>query len=374
MVSLKTGNNSSKALAGLSVNASGPRPLVVPFASAAPRSTFIRERTLPGTLAAGYTGTVKPLLRLGILCFGLLSLGAFLVSFTLVRRLYIRSADQGAAPLNYHFSLYLPDNRNSFFTAIIQGAERAAAECHAAISIHSIDPVKNELEMAPYTGVDGAIVCPYLDDALARRQLDRLGQQGIPVVIINHNVPNEQPWPFIGTNTFDVGRRIGTIAGNSGNEPIRLAMVYSDKAPGIYGERELMEMGITSSLGERLAAPIMGFRTNLNPLDAEDLLYRLFRTHPDINTIVFTDSNDTIAAVQTLIDMNLVGRVRIIGFGSDPGILDSIRKGLIACSVVINPDRIGYEAVRSLEALRSTGYTSTSIDTGVAIINGDNLR
>jgi ribose transport system substrate-binding protein len=135
-----------------------------------------------------------------------------------------------------------------------------------------------------------------------------------------------------------------------------------------------MEMGITTALGERLAAPILGFRTNLNPLDAEDLLYRLFRTHPDINTVVFTDPNDTIAAAQTLIDMNLVGRVRIIGFGSDPGIQEGIRKGVIACSVVFNPERIGYEAVQSLAALRRTGYTSTSIDTGIEIIGRDDLR
>jgi ribose transport system substrate-binding protein len=317
---------------------------------------------------------VKTVLRIGTLCFGLLSLGVFLVSFNLVRRLYIGSSGTAAASLSYHFSLYLPDNRNSFFTGIIRGAERAATELNAAISIHSIDPVKNELEMAPYTGVDGAIVCPYLEDALARRQLDRLGARQIPVVIINHNVPNDQPWPFIGTNNFDVGRRIGIISGSLTPDPLRLALVYSDKAPGIYGERELMEMGITTALGDRLAAPILGFKTKLNPLDAEDLLYRLFRTHPDINTVVFTDSNDTIAAAQTLIDMNLVGRVRIIGFGADPGIQDGIRKGVIACSIVFNAERIGYEAVQSLAALRRTGYTSTSIDTGIAILGREGLQ
>ncbi|MDR2759313.1 MAG: substrate-binding domain-containing protein [Spirochaetaceae bacterium] len=317
---------------------------------------------------------MKYFLRIGVIGFSLLSLGAFLGSLYLVRNLYIQSSGGAAVPINYHFSLYLPDNRNSFFLGIIEGAEQAAAEENAAISIHSIDPVKNELEMASYTGVDGVIVCPYLEDALARRQLDRLGQTQIPVVIINHNIPNEQPWPFIGTNNFDIGRRIGLLSGNISAVPIRLAMVYSDKAPGIYGERELVEMGITAALGERLAAPIMGFRTNLNPLDAEELLYRLFRSNPDINTIVFTDSNDTIAAAQTLIDMNLVGRVQVIGFGSDPGIEENIRKGVVAGSIVTNPERIGYEAVRSLAALRRTGYTAAAIDTGIEIIHGGTLK
>ncbi|AEF85784.1 hypothetical protein TREPR_3006 [Treponema primitia ZAS-2] len=316
---------------------------------------------------------------MGIALFGLLSLAAFLVSLFLARDMTSSAGNltgsSGAlpSPLNYHFALYLPDNRNSFFTGIIRGAEQAAAELNLAVSIHSIDPAKNELEMASYTGIDGAVVCPYLDDALARRQLDKLGAQQIPVVIINHNVPNDQPWPFIGSNNFEVGRRVGLSVGAINEGPIRLALVYSDKAPGIYGERELMEMGISAALGQRLAAPILGLRTNLNPLDAEELLYRLFRTRQDINTIIFTDPNDTLAAVQTLIDMNLVGQVQIIGFGDDPGILENIRKGLIACSVLTNPERIGYESIRSLWSLRNTGYTPTSIDTGIGIIDRSSL-
>jgi ribose transport system substrate-binding protein len=320
---------------------------------------------------------MKLFLRVGIALFSVLSLAAFLVSLFLARDMTSSAGNlaSGASPfpLNYHFALYLPDNRNSFFTGIIRGAEQAAAELNSAVSIHSIDPAKNELEMASYTGIDGAVVCPYLDDAVARRQMDKLGARQIPVVIINHNVPNDQPWPFIGSNNFEVGRRVGLSVGAINEGPIRLALVYSDKAPGMYGERELMEMGISAALGQRLAAPILGLRTNLNPLDAEELLYRLFRTRQDINTIIFTDPNDTLAAAQTLIDMNLVGRVQIIGFGDDPGILENIRKGLIACSVLTNPERIGYESVRSLWSLRNTGYTPTSIDTGIGIIDRSSL-
>jgi ribose transport system substrate-binding protein len=315
---------------------------------------------------------MKFLLRAGLVSFGLLSLGAFLVSLFLVRGLYVHFPGEKQDVLNYHFALYLPDNRNSFFTGILRGAKRAAEEVNAAISVHSIDPNTYELEMASYIGMDGAVVCPYLDDALARRQLVKLGR--IPTVLINHNVPHDQPWPFIGTNNFDVGRRIGMIAGTISEDPIHLVIVYSDKVPGMYGERELVEMGITAALQDRLSGPITELRTTLNPLDAEELLYRLFFTNPESNIIVFTDSNDTIAAAQTLIDMNLVGRVQIIGFGNDPGIEDNIRKGVIVASIVINPERIGYEAIRSLAALRTTGYTSTSIDTGIEIIDRASLN
>ncbi|MDR3336019.1 MAG: substrate-binding domain-containing protein [Treponema sp.] len=335
---------------------------------------------------------MKQLLRAGIICFSVLALGTFLLSLYKAGSLYTQYTGPAAAPLNYHFALYLPEpaagaasrtsppdeNRDSFFSGMVLGAERAAEEVHAAISIHSIDPEKFELEMASYTGVDGVIVCPYLDDALARRQLDKLGSRQIPVVIVNHNIPNDQPWPFIGANNFDLGRRIGQALGQSDKGPIQLAMVYSEKSPGIYGERELVEMGIITALGDRLETPITGFRTNLNPLDAEELLNRIFRfsspSAAGINTIVFTDPSDTMAAAQTLVDMNLVGHVQVIGFGDDPGIQENIRKGVISFTVAIDPERIGYEAVRSLHALRNTGYTPTAIDMGIKILNQGALQ
>ena len=328
---------------------------------------------------------MKRFLFLGLALAGLMSLTAFFVSLYRSLRLYILAPEPGTA-LVYHFSLYVPDNRNSFFEGIIRGAEQAAAELDSAISVHSIDPARDELEFAAFTWVDGAIVCPYLDDALARRQLEKLRERQLPVVLINHNLPSDQPWPFIGINNFDLGRRIGLALPDSPGK-IRLGVVYSDKAPGIFTERELMEMGISASLGERLSGPIRRYRTNLNPLDAEALLVSIFRSPgmgsgnsggdgpgseegPAINTIVFTDPEDTIAAAQTLVDLNLVGEIQIIGFGADSGVIENLRKGIVSASVVINPERIGYEAVLSLAALRTSGYTSASVDTGIEIISG----
>jgi len=273
---------------------------------------------------------MKRLLYAGLLLAGLLSLTAFLVSLSRSWQLYMFSPEPDTT-LSYHFSLYIPDNRTSFFNGIIKGAEQAALELNSAVSVYSIDPAKNELENAAFTGVDGVVVCPYLDSILARRQLEKLRSRQIPTVLINQNLTSDQPWPFIGINNFELGRRIGSIlSGFPGN--IRLAVVYSDKAPGIYAERDLIEMGISASLGERLSGPIMTFRTNLNPLDAEALLAAIYRGSTErafINTLVFTDSEDTIAAAQALVDLNLVGQVRIIGFGAEAGVIDNLKKGII---------------------------------------------
>ena len=99
---------------------------------------------------------MRRLLILGLIIAGLLSLTAFLISLYRSWRLNLLSPAEGTT-LVYHFSLYIPDNRNSFFEGIILGAQQAAKELDSAVSVHSIDPARNELEMAAFTGVDGVI-------------------------------------------------------------------------------------------------------------------------------------------------------------------------------------------------------------------------
>ena len=322
---------------------------------------------------------MRRFLYLGIIITSLLLLTAFINSLYRSLRLNIFSPESDTV-LEYHFSLYVPDSRNSFFEGIIRGAQRAAGELNSAIQIHSNDPAKNELEFSAFTGVDGVIISPPLDYALGRH-MEKLRENQIPAVLINHNLPSDKPWPFIGINNFDLGRRIGQILFGF-PEYIHLAVVYSDKAPGIFTERTLVEMGISAVLGNRFSGSIVRYRTNLNPLDAEALLLNIFRSpnihavnpsiedRPVMNTIVFTDPEDTVAAAQALVDLNLVGQIHIIGFGNDPGVIDGLKKGIISATVIVNPEQIGYEAVYSLAALRRTGYTSASIETGIEIIYG----
>ncbi len=111
-------------------------------------------------------------------------------------------------------------------------------------------------------------------------------------------------------------------------------------------------------------------RTGLNPLDAENLTYRILRNEPELTTLVFTDTNDTLAAIQVIVDLNLVGSVQVVGFGITEAIQDYLERGVLAATIVVNPERIGEEAVRVMTALIRDGYSPGYVDTGVNIIRG----
>jgi len=316
---------------------------------------------------------VKAYFKVCLAVTGLLALFSFSRSVLLVRDLLSRDPVEAAAQkVRHHFALYLPENRAALFADLVEGVREGAALNDAAVSVHGYDSSGRDLLLARYTGIDGIIVCPDLDEQATSARLEELRRNSIPVVLVNHNIAAEKPWPFTGINSYDFGKKAGTLIARGEGEAINLAVLYSEKSPAIFAERELVEMGITSVIGASLAGPVTVQRTDMNPRDAEKIVYQLVRAQESLNAIVFTNLDDTLAGTQALIDLNLVGRVQIIGCGFDRTVLDYIEKGIVSASLVTNPRATGAQAVRSLTELCESGYTSTSVDTGIDVITRAN--
>ncbi len=312
--------------------------------------------------------------RIPVALFALLFLIFFILSISTIIDLSLVTSDEGDGEEGqYHFALFLPTESYSFFSQVASGARTAAEEFGCALSFHPIGNGSLDLEMARFSGIDGAVLYPSIDERSARIILEQLNKVDIAVVLVEHALSDDSPWPFVGTNNFDIGKKIGDLIASLSSAPIQAAIIYSEKAPGIYTEKDLVGLGITSSLGDRLEAPLWIKITNLNPLDAEELTYRMLKNDPSIGTFIYTDTSDTLAATQVLIDMNLVGTVQLIGFGSEPAILEYVEKGILTATVVTNPRKIGYSAIEVLMEIKRYGHSSGYIDTGVQIITRDNV-
>lgn len=274
----------------------------------------------------------------------------------------------------HHIAVFLPEPSSLFYERVRKGASEAARRHDTALSFHPVGASSPEFTLARYTGIDGAIIHPGLDTKQIRRRLEEFDRAGISIVLIEHGVADNSPWAFVGTNNFDVGRKIGetilSLSSKPSDETERIAIVYSDKSPSMSSEAELIELGLTTVLNGRRPASIARRRTGVNPLDAENLTYQILRNEPELSTLIFTDTNDTLAAIQVIIDLNLVGHLDVIGFGITDAIRDYLDRGVLAATIVVNPELIGAEAVRVMTSLIRDGYSPGYIDTGAEIVRG----
>lgn len=311
--------------------------------------------------------------RFFITLFGLLFVLFFLGSIqSIVKLSEIKPEEKPQEHPAYHFALFLPEERYSFFDLISEGAEAGGDKYNAAVSLHPIREGAQDLDHAVFSGIDGVILYPNQDEERVRDTLYKLSAADISVVMVEHSISDDAPWPFVGTNTFEIGKKVGGQLENR-ETAIEAAVIYSKKSPGILAERDLFSLGLRAALSSRQSLHMREVITSLNPLDAEALTYQMLKSDERIDTIILTDPRDSLAAAQVLVDMNLVGTVQLIGYGSDPALLDYVEKEVVSATVVTEAWDIGFFAVKTLVELRESGNAASYIDTGVQIVDAESV-
>ncbi|WP_455383532.1 sugar ABC transporter substrate-binding protein [Salinispira pacifica] len=309
------------------------------------------------------------LLRLATVLLGVIFVVLLAMSLRLMtgnRSLPSEKGD-GQDSKSYQFAFFLPDSDNSFFDSLREGALNAARTLDCALIFHPLGPDSLSFEMASYTGVNGVAVFSYEKNARMVESLQKILQRNLPVVQIENEVVSSPNTVLIGTNSYDSGKSIGKIAASADRSDLNIGLIYSDKNPALKADANLVEIGLKSILGQRLST-LYTAQTTFNPIDAEGIVYELLRRVPAVDIIALTDSNDTLVAIQAIIDLNLVGRVQIIGFGDEQTIKEYIDKGVVLGSIVRNPAEIGFRTVAALKEINTNGNTSAYVNTGVNII------
>ncbi|MDC7220825.1 MAG: substrate-binding domain-containing protein [Spirochaetales bacterium] len=310
-------------------------------------------------------------IKLLLAVFSLLFLFFLLLSLKAISDFTLSEGGGESIP-EYSYAFFLPALDYPYFNSLKQGALDGAEDYNSIITFYEIDTDPLSLQMAPYCGADGVALYPTTDELISGECLECLAGSDIPILFLEHNVTHSSAY-FVGTNSFEVGKRIGELVRSRDTRAVSCALIFSEKSPGLLADRDLVEMGFRQIMGEKLPEKLIFRVTDRNPLDAEGLVYRLLQEKPDLDTMVFTDSNDTLAAVQVLVDQNLVGKVEVIGFGEDRAIVDYIGKGVIRGTVVRDPYRIGYQAVEVLRGISDRGNASAYVDVGTRLISQVNV-
>lgn len=263
----------------------------------------------------------------------------------------------------FHVAIYLPETSHSFFNLMLKGAEDFCAEEDVALSVHELDENSSQLFAAPYTSADGTVIYSFSDTKDTADILDKIAETSTPLVLIDHAIPTNKPYTHIGVNNFELGCYIGEYLFKE-HALIYPLIVYSEKSPGMYAERELIEMGLKSTASYKLEDSILCAVTSQNMLDAEEIVSSLLSTKPRTNIIIFTNEDDTLAYAKMLVEQNKVGTHRIIGFGSSDAVKDYLEKGVLDALISVDAYQLGYQALQSVFEICQNGYTSSYVNTG----------
>ncbi len=306
--------------------------------------------------------------------FGAAFLGATLMNASLVdtsRRALAGGSlrETSAVPsARYHLALVLPDDDDSFFSGLVEGARAGVGEADAALQVfrHSVSTpseVERFFDIALGAGVDGLIMySPRGDPVLDRAR--RAAARGVVFVPVGTDLPEGSPPGFIGSASllqgFEGGKRICAALGSAA----RVGVILPANGAGPE-EEEPLYLGLVASLQAFPGASVAALtRARPGTLAGEEAASAMLASVPSINAIFCANSRDTMGVAQVVVDTNRVGGVLVVGADETPEILRYIEKGVVAASVVRDSRWIGREAVRAFVRIKDGEPPAPPVEAG----------
>lgn len=259
-----------------------------------------------------------------------------------------------------HHYLFVSSDQSQMIQDIFRAAKESAAEtdgylewCPSGVN-HSFTEAQC-IDLSVALGADGIIVCPDGTEGLAEA-IDRADEAGVPVVTILRDLPGSSRVSYAGVSSYQTGDLYGGRLLSLLHEGLNDVCLLEDKDAGKGESQILYNQMVQAVLGGAPSGKTMQLRTaQVDPFtdfDTEEVIRNLLlgKKVPDI--LICESSLQTECAIQAMIDYNLVGRVKVIGYYATESILHALRQELIPVTMTIDTAQLGSDCTQALDEYR----------------------
>ena len=249
-----------------------------------------------------------------------------------------------------------------FFVSIHGGVDRAAKEFGVEVLWNGPNEETDHSRQIQIVDafvaqrVD-ALAISATDERALVAPLERAIAAGIPVSVFDSAVNLENYVTFVATDNFAAGclaaREIGRLLQGQGTA----AMVMQKPGGASTGQRERgFEQTLAKEFpGVRLVARQFGMGDRARSRTAAE---NILTAQPGLQAMFGSSEAASIGIIQAVESRGLAGKVKVVTFDNSDVHRAALHAGALDVMLVQDPDRIGYEAVRSL-ALKLRGETPT---------------
>ena len=250
------------------------------------------------------------------------------------------------------------------------GMQQASAELGVAVEFieHGFEQDRADascIEMAVDSGAEGIAI--YAQDRDLDEALEYAAKRGVAVAVLVNRYTGEESVIQIGEDAENIAGTMAEYIGGMSESALNAGLISDAQADdvrvGIFSEK------ISSITGGVKTAK----RTGYYVFDAGESAKQLLSANSEINLICCMDANTTLGVAQSIVELNKVNSVSIVGSGISSEILNLIEKGVISATVSMDYKKIGEDAVKELFKQNGRIYkTASEISADVFIIDADN--
>ena len=307
---------------------------------------------------------------------GLILLGFFIVGFFLFftnnfyKGVWEKSGLEEAEESRVYESQYemiVGSGKNEFWQAVYASAKKAAENHNAYLEFHASDMGTgydeiDYMEISIAAGADG-IILEFNGEEALKKEIDKAEAAGIPVITIMNDAPDSKRQSFVGVNDYQMGQAYGEQVAALLDEKTETALILLDSEKGDFEKSQIYSQISNVVMEQENGENVKIQAQNLMPenkFDIEEAIRTIFQSPegpPQI--LVCMDEVTTECAYQAMIDFNMVGEVKIIGYYVSDTIREAVNKGLIPVTCTLDTEKMGKDCIEALWEYKQEGRVNS---------------
>ena len=282
----------------------------------------------------------------------ILAVSAVLFTSGVIRK--IQHMTSGANKSGQIIAVIPKGTASMWWEVVRSGAEQAGKEEGYTISWNGPEQENDRekqiqsVEDALTHGIKALVLAPNDSKALVRPV--EKAKESIPVVIIDSSIETDKYDSFAATDNIaggaDAAHRLGAALNGHGKVILTCFIQNSastdDRAKGFRDAIAKDFPGITIIAEQYTAGTVE---------DARQKTVDMLTKHSDADGVFAVNQPVSVGAYKALQTQGLTGKVKFVGFDSDPVLLEGIEKGEVEALIVQNPYEIGYSGVKTAVAI-----------------------
>jgi ribose transport system substrate-binding protein len=263
-----------------------------------------------------------------------------------------------------------------FFTEMVEGAEEAAKEANASLSVFNAndDPAaqSNAIENYVQQGVDGLMVVA-IDVEGIRPAIEKAADKGIPVVAIDAIVESPAVDVQVGVDNADAARQMGDFfndwAQREGIDSAKIGIVGALNSFIQIERQDAFEQTVKQA-GHEIVQVVDGRNQQE---EAQKAAENLFTANPDMDAVYATGEPAMIGAVAAARSQGMTERTSLFGWDLSEQAIGGIDDGFVIGIVQQDPRTEGVTAVESEMKLIDDKEVQDTIYIPITIVTEQNV-
>ena len=302
------------------------------------------------------------------------ALAGILVLFYMIGESYCEGLSGGSSlkeknevMCRYKYDMIVDSPNSSFWQAVYDCAQEWAQKNDAILELRGSgresDYSKLDyMNMSIAAKADG-IILQYNGESGLEEAINTAVDNGIPVATVMSDAVHSKRQSFVGVSDYQLGMAYGEIVSSYVDEDTKKILILQKRDIDDMNESQIYTQ-ISNSVQKAAGNNDIQIRgrnlLSTGTFETEEAVTDIFqqkRNIPDI--LVCMDEETTECARQAVLDFNLAGKVKIIGYYTSEDILAAVEKGVISVTCDVDTTQLGQYSVEALTNYIKDGRTNS---------------